>query len=105
MKKHICPHCGERTFTPLMKARCGGMSSVGKHCPKCGGRCVNGKVSLAVHSVLLLAALVMIVYMRLTFVEPSEWLWKGLLPLAAALALGFLFDMFFGKLIEAIRLE
>ena len=60
--KHTCPHCGKQSFTPLMKARCGGMSSAGKPCPECGVRCVNGKISLAVHIVLSLIGLVIVIY-------------------------------------------
>lgn len=103
--KHVCPHCGQKTFSPLKKALCGGMSSSGKHCPECNGRCVNGKVSLAVHSVLLLIAFGMIIYTYFTFTERIQIFWTGLLPLLIAYAVGFVFDMFFGKLIPAIKIE
>lgn len=101
--KHTCPHCGEKSFTPLQKARCGGLSSSGKPCLKCGLRCVNGIPSLVVNTVLRLAALVMIFYTYFTFTELSEVFWFGLLPLILAFLLGFLFDMFFGKLVPALK--
>lgn len=103
--KHVCPHCGEKTFTPWLKARCGGMSSVGKPCPECGKRCVNGKISLAVHTVLSLAGLVLIIYNYFTFNSPVEFLLGGVLPFVLAQVLGFVFDMFFCPLIEAIKRE
>ena len=103
--KHTCPHCGKQSFTPLMKARCGGMSSAGKPCPECGVRCVNGKISLAVNSILRFAAFVMIIIIYFVH-EPGNYMqvfWFGVVPLIAAFVLGFLFDMFFGKLIAAIK--
>ena len=101
--KHTCPHCGEKTFSPLEKAMCGGMSSSGKACLNCGIRCVNGIPSLVVNSVLRLIALVMIFYTYFTYTKLSQVFWFGLLPLLLAFVLGFVFDMFFGKLVEAIK--
>ena len=103
--KHICPHCGKPSFTPLQKALCGGMSSAGKNCPSCGGRCVNGKTSLIVNSFLRLTAFIMIIYTYFTHTNKMQIFWFGLLPLLIAFAAGFLYDMFFGKLIEAIKHE
>ena len=103
--KYTCPHCGEKTFSPLQKALCGGMSSSGKNCPSCGGRCVNGKLSLLVNSLLRGAALIMILYTYFTYTSISQIIWFGVVPLLIAFAAGFLFDMFFGKLIEAIKRE
>ena len=101
--KHICPHCGEATFSPLQKALCGGMSSAGKPCMKCGHRCVNGKASLIVNSVLRLIALIMIFYTYFTYRAYIQVLYFGVIPLVLAYVLGFVFDMFFGKLIPAIK--
>ena len=103
--KHTCPHCGKKSFSPLMKARCGGMSSAGKPCSSCGGRCVNGKASLIVNSVLRLIALVMIIVTYFVHTTKAQIFWFGLLPLLIAFAAGFVFDMFFGRLIEAIKRE
>lgn len=101
--KHICPHCGKKSFTSLMKARCGGMSSAGKPCPECGVRCVNGKASLLVNSVLRLAAFIMIIYIYFVHENLIQVFWFGVVPLILSYIIGFLFDMFFGKLIEAIK--
>lgn len=101
--KHTCPHCGKPSFSPLMKARCGGFSSAGKPCPECGVRCVNGKVSLIVNSVLRFAALVSILVTYFVHTNKMQIFWFGVCPLIGAYVLGFLFDMFFGKLVEAIK--
>lgn len=103
--KHICPHCGQKAFTPIQKALCGGMSSKGKPCPECGRRCVNGKASLIVNTVLRLAAFVMIIWIYFVHTSLIQVFWLGVVPLIAAYAIGFVFDMFFGKLVEAIKRE
>ena len=101
--KHICPYCEEKTFTPVQKALCGGMSSAGKPCSSCGGRCVNGKASLIVNSVLRLIAFIMVIVVYFVHTNLMQVLIFGVCPLVAAYILGFLFDMFFGKLVEAIK--
>lgn len=101
--KHTCPYCGEKTFTPVQKALCGGMSSAGKPCQACGGRCVNGKASLLVNSVLRGAAFIMIICTYFLHTNKMQIFWFGLLPLLIAFAAGFIFDMFFGRLTEAIK--
>ena len=103
--KHISPYCGEKTFTPIEKARCGGMSSAGRKCPSCGGRCVNGKASLLLHTVLSLIALIMIIYTYITHTTKMQILLYGVVPLIISFVIGFVYDMFFGKLIEAIKRE
>lgn len=101
--KHVCPHCGQKTFSPLLKARCGGLSSSGKPCPECGVRCVNGKLSLLVNTILRLAALILIIWIYFTHTTLMQVFWYGVVPLIVTYLLGFLFDMFFGKLTEAIK--
>ena len=103
--KFTCPHCGQKTFTPIKKAFYGGMSSSGKPCPECGGRCVNGKASLIFRSVMMLIAAVMIFYTYFTHTSKSQIFWFGVVPLVAAYVVCLLFDMFFGKLTEAIKRE
>ena len=65
----------------------------------------NGKASLIVNSVLRLIAFIMIIFIYFAH-EPGNYMqvfWFGVVPLIAAFVLGFLFDMFFGKLVEAIK--
>ena len=101
--KHTCPHCGEKTFSPLQKALCGGMSSTGKPCQNCGHRCVNGKLSLIVNSITLGIALIMIFITYFTHDTKTEVLLYGVVPLLIAYAFNFVFNMFVGKLIPAIK--
>ena len=101
--KYECPHCGAKSFSPLLKARCGGYSSAGKPCPECGKRCVNGKASLAVKTVLRLTALIMIIWIYLVHTTFQQILIFGVIPFVLSLVLGFVFDMFFGKLVEAVK--
>lgn len=103
MFKYKCPHCGEASFSPLLKARCGSMISKGKPCPACGGRCVNGKPSLVAQYVLSIAALVMAFYAYFTAETLMDIVIFGVIPVLSAFVLKFLFDMFFGKLIPALR--
>lgn len=101
--KHICPHCGKPSFSPIQKALCGGMSSKGKPCMLCGKRCVNGMPSLIVNSVLRLVALGMIFWIYFVHTTLEEVFLFGVVPLISAYVIGFLFDMFFGKLVAAIK--
>ena len=48
-------------------------------------------------------AAVMIFYTYFTYTELSEVLYFGVIPLLFAFLLGFLFDMFFGKMVVAIK--
>ncbi len=101
--KHQCPHCGETTFSPIQKALCGGMSSAGKPCSECGFRAVNGKLALVVNSITLGIALVMIFITYFIHETKMDLLLFGVLPLVTALVFNFVFNMFFGKLIPAIK--
>ena len=105
--KFTCPHCGEKTFSPIQKALCGGMSSSGKRCPSCNARCVNGKLSLAFSTILRLSVLVIVIYNYFTSTDGNgtNVILIGAALIAGAYAVGFLFDMFFGKLIPAIKRE
>ncbi|HAG12464.1 MAG TPA: hypothetical protein DCG49_01210 [Ruminococcus sp.] len=103
--KFVCPYCGQKTFTPIQKATCGGMSSAGKRCPECGGRCVNGKTSLIFRTVVMLAVAIMIFYTYFTHTTKEQIFWFGFLPLVIGYVVCFLFDMFCGKLTEAIKRE
>ena len=99
MLKYTCPYCGNKTFNPLQKALCGGMTSKGKQCPDCGGWCVNGKPALIAGLVLSLIGLCALIYAYFTFVTTRDVIIRGVIPFAATLVLRFVFNMFFGKLI------
>ena len=101
--KFKCAHCGQPTYSPLRKGLCGGMSSAGKECPECSGRCVNGKVNLIVSSVLSGIALIIICVMYFMHSTRKEILLFGVLPLVLSFVMSFVFNMFFGELIPAIR--
>lgn len=101
--KHTCPHCGEKTFSPIQKALCGGMSSAGKPCQGCGFRCVNGKLCLVVNSITLAIAMVMVFITYFTHDSKMDILLYGVVPLVIAYVFNFVFNMFVGKLIPAIK--
>jgi transcription elongation factor Elf1 len=56
MFKYECPHCHEKTISPIQKMLTGGMGSKGTKCKKCGRRIVNGKITTAIKSVVYLVA-------------------------------------------------
>ncbi|MCQ2433986.1 MAG: hypothetical protein MJ062_01950 [Oscillospiraceae bacterium] len=103
--KFTCPICGEKTFSPLLKARAGGMSSSGAHCPSCGGRCVNGKLNLIVNSVTSGIACIMVFVTYFLHTNKTQLFLFAFLPIVIALVFNFVFNMFFGKLTEAIKHE
>lgn len=104
MKKFTCPHCGEETFTPIQKALAGSMRTRGKPCPKCGKRCCNGMVSIYFSSAVWVLALAGILFLYFT---SSDKILSSILIaviIVCAWLICFLFDMFFGKLTEPIRI-
>ena len=56
MWKYTCPHCGQKTFTPLQKALAGSYKSMGKPCPNCGRKCCNGMGSIYFDGILSILA-------------------------------------------------
>lgn len=105
MKKFVCPHCGEPTFSPWQKALAGTLRSKGKPCPKCGKRACNGMGSIYFSTVVQGLGLVAIVVIYLFHTE--LWISSILIVgiILATLLLSFLFNMFFGKLVEPIRIR
>lgn len=102
---HVCPHCGANSFTPLQKALCGSLRGRGKPCPNCGKRCCNGMGSIYFSSAVSIIAFVAIICI---YLFSTEKLYSSLLIggiILASLALNFLFNMFFGKLTEPIRIS
>ncbi|MBE6876769.1 MAG: hypothetical protein E7496_08665 [Ruminococcus sp.] len=103
--KYTCPHCGEKTFSPLQKALAGSYRSVGKPCPKCGKKCCNGMASIYFDSIVSIIAFVLILIIYFKF-DASQKMQSSILIVAIigiSFLLSFLFRMFFGKLVEPIR--
>ena len=101
--KHECPHCHEKCFTPLQKALCGSMRGRGKPCPNCGRRCVNSMTSIYFSSATSGIALAASIFVYLAM---ENKLYSSLIiggSILLSFVLNFLFDMFFGKLVEPIR--
>ncbi len=97
-----CPHCHEKTITPIHKAFAGSLTSKGTTCPKCRLRSVNGVGSTIFSSVVSLAALVVV--SKLIFFSEYDYGFAFLVSIgaiAAAWVLSKLFDLIFGKLIPS----
>lgn len=101
--KFECPHCHEKTFNPLQKALCGSYRTMGKPCPNCGRRACNGMTGIyfqTVTSVAMIAA-ILVIYFKSTERIQSSIIIACII--AGYFVLNFLFNMFFGKLVEPIR--
>ena len=61
MKKFECPHCGEKTISPIKKAFAGNQKSKGVVCPKCGGHCTNDMKSAVFHTITDFIMLVFVI--------------------------------------------
>ena len=59
--KHTCPHCGEKTISPLKKAFAGNPQSKGVTCPNCGKRSTNDLHSAVFHIVVDVMAMIGVV--------------------------------------------
>ncbi|MBQ8079166.1 MAG: hypothetical protein IJ236_04375 [Oscillospiraceae bacterium] len=101
--KYECPHCHEKTFTPLQKALCGSYRTMGKPCPKCGRRACNGMTGIYFQSVTSIAMIIAIITI---YLKATERVHSSMLIGAIILGyfvVNFIFNMFFGKLTEPIR--
>ena len=101
--KFECPHCHEKTFSPLQKALCGPYRGMGKPCPKCGKRATNGMTGIYFQSV---TSIVMIVAIITIYLKATEKVQSSIIIaciIAGYFVVNFLFNMFFGKLVEPIR--
>ncbi len=102
--KHTCPHCGEKSFSPLQKALAGSLRSTGKPCPSCGRKCCNDMKSIYFSTIISLAMLVGCIAVYLTATSAKTASILIILFIAARFLIVFLFDMFFGKLTKPIRI-
>lgn len=104
MKKYVCPHCGEPAFTPIQKALAGSLRTNGKPCPHCGRKCCNGMASIYFSSATSIIALIIIIASYIMISDKMTSTIIIIACIAVSLLLNFLFDMFFGKLTEPIRI-
>ena len=102
--KHTCPHCGEKTITPLKKAFAGNPQSKGTVCPNCGKRSTNELKSAVFHIVVDILVLIFIVYQYIV-VESVVSNYYCIAAIVIAFLLNHIVDAFFFKLVPAIRLD
>ena len=103
--KYTCPHCGEKTFSPLQKALAGSYRGVGKPCPQCGKKCCNGMGSIYFDNILSVIAFISIIAIYLntdSTQKVQSTIWMAVI-IIGSLILSFLFRMFFGKLVQPLR--
>lgn len=103
--KYTCPHCEEKTFTPLQKALAGSMKSVGKPCPNCGKKCCNGMESAyfdSIISIIMIIAILVIYFKADASMKVQSSILIAVI-IIARFVFSFLFRMFFGKLVQPVR--
>lgn len=101
--KFECPHCHEKTFSPLQKALCGSYRTMGKPCPHCGKRACNGMTGIIFQMVTSSAMIVAILAIYLKSTEKIHSSITIACIIAGYFVVNFIFNMFFGKLVEPIR--
>lgn len=102
--KHTCPHCGEKTISPLKKAFAGNPQSKGVRCPNCGKRSTNELKSAVFHSIVDLIALIYIVYAYINVLKVETAIYMAA-AIVGAFLITHIVDAFFFKLVPAIRLD
>ena len=101
--KYTCPHCGEKTFSPIQKALCGSYRGMGKPCPNCGKRCCNGMTGIYFQAVVSVIAFIAVMAIYLKSTENIHSTIEIACIIVGTFVLNFIFNMFFGKLVEPIR--
>jgi len=102
--KHTCPHCGEKTISPLKKAFAGNPQAKGTVCPACGKRSTNELKSAVFQTIVAVIALVFIIYQYVA-VQSIESNYYSIAAVLIAYLLPKLVNAFFFKLVPAIRLD
>lgn len=102
--KYTCPHCGEKTISPLKKAFAGNPKSKGTKCPKCGKRSTNELKSAAFHSIIYAIALIFCVYAYINLLAVETAIYMAA-SIVGAFIITHIADAFFFKLVPAIRLD
>lgn len=101
-----CPYCHEKTFTRMMKVRCGSMKSKGMKCPKCGGHCVNGMPSTIFRTVTSALVFIYWIAASLTGFETKNFrVFTFIGAMLLCFLLGYVFDALFGRLAKSVRLD
>ena len=109
MSIYTCPHCGEKTFTPMKKAMTGSIRTKGKPCPKCGKLCVNGKSATTFSAIFCLIAFAAVIYIYIHGAD-NEWMFTHEAPMVIGLILSMLIvpriaNAFFFKMMPSIRVD
>ncbi len=99
---YTCPHCGEKSFTPITKLSCGSMRSKGRACPACGRRCVNGRQSTLFRTIL---GAVMLIFILYQYFMVEDCTVPMLIAIGSYLIVSSAADMVFFPLEKAIRLD
>jgi DNA-directed RNA polymerase subunit RPC12/RpoP len=104
MKKYECPHCGEKTITPMQKAFAGTQKSKGVVCPNCGTHCTNGMESSVFRCVV--SAIVCVVSI-ISYIKCEANI--SAIVIALSLLSGFvitrIFDALFYPLAVSLRMD
>ncbi len=102
--KHTCPHCGEKTISPIKKAFAGNPKAKGTVCPNCGKRSTNELKSAIFHNIINAIALVFCVYAYVNLIAMETAIYMAI-SIVGAFVITHLVDAFFFKLVPAIRLD